>query len=92
MTSFPKTTHFIEACDVTFLALTQKERKWLVNGCAAVVDVIIVCLLANFFFSAGKPLLLTLIASKMQVEADDSKTAKLVLHVAKNYDRALSLF
>ncbi|HHT67358.1 MAG TPA: HlyC/CorC family transporter [Erysipelotrichaceae bacterium] len=52
--------------------------------------IIIVCLLANFFFSAGETALVNVNRFKMQVEADEgSKTAKLVLHVAKNYDRAL---
>ena len=52
--------------------------------------IIIVCVLAHFFFSAGETALACANRFKMQVEADEGKkSAKLVLKVQEKYDRAL---
>lgn len=52
--------------------------------------IIIICVLAHFFFSAGETALACANRFKMQVEADEGKKpAKLVLHVCEKYDRAL---
>ena len=52
--------------------------------------IIIICVLAHFFFSAGETALACANRFKMQVEADEGKkSAKLVLHVCEKYDRAL---
>lgn len=52
--------------------------------------IIIICVLAHFFFSAAETALACANRFKMQIEADEGKkSAKLVLRVCEKYDRAL---
>ena len=52
--------------------------------------IIIICVLAHFFFSAAETALACANRFKMQIEADEGKkSAKLVLSVCEKYDRAL---
>lgn len=52
--------------------------------------IIIICVLAHFFFSAAETALACVNRFKMQIEADEGKkSAKLVLRVCEKYDRAL---
>ena len=52
--------------------------------------IIIICVLAHFFFSAAETALACANRFKLQIEADEGKkSAKLVLRVCEKYDRAL---
>ena len=52
--------------------------------------IIIICVLAHFFFSAAETALACANRFKMQIEADEGKkSAKLVLRICEKYDRAL---
>lgn len=52
--------------------------------------IIAICIVGHFFFSLAETSLACCNRFELQVEAENSKTAKLIVHVCERYDRALT--